>query len=405
MSDSTRVGTQLAILGGDPRFTEKLHVGRPNVPDRGRLLARIEGVLDRLWLTNGGPLVQEFEQRVAELAGTRHAIATCNGTLALEVMTQAAGLSGEVIVPSFTFVATAHALRWHGITPVFADVDPRTATIDPAHVRALITPRTTGILGVHLWGYPCADDELRAIADEHGIVVLYDAAHATGCSYRGRRIGRLGTASAFSFHATKFVNCFEGGAVVTDDDELAARVRALHNFGTGVDHEIGMAGTNAKMTEVAAAMGLTALEEIDRLIAVNRGNHERYRAGLAGLPGIRLREPAPDADVNYQYIVVDIDAASAGLGRDAVMAALHAENVMAKSYFHPGCHRLEPYRTHQGLHTPMPLPHTEALAASTLVLPSGTAVTHEQIDEVCALITRTVEQAPAIRAALAPVPA
>src|SRR5690606_11646345 len=218
---------QLALRGGFPEFAEPLHVGRPNQGDRATLMRRIEGVLDRNWLTNDGPLVEELEQRIAADLGVRHCVAMCNGTIALEIAIRAAGLTGEVIVPSFTFVATAHALQWQGITPVFCDVEPFTHTIDPARVEELITPRTSGIVGVHVWGRACAVDELTAIAHRNNLALLFDAAHAFGCTYRQQRLGSFGDAEVFSFHATKFMNSCEGGAITTNDDAFAEKVRLM----------------------------------------------------------------------------------------------------------------------------------------------------------------------------------
>ena len=278
----------LAIFGGAPAFDEKLHVGRPNIGDRQRLLGRINDLLDRKWLTNHGPYVQEFEQRIAEMAGVRNCIAMCNGTVALEIVIKATGLTGEVIVPSFTFVATVHALQWQGITPVFCDVNPRTHHIDPGQVEQMITPRTTGIIGVHLWGRPCEVDALTEVARRHGLKLLFDAAHAFGCSYKGRMIGNFGYAEVFSFHATKVFNTFEGGAVVTNNDELAAKVRLMNNFGFAGYDDVAYIGINGKMSEVAAAMGLTSLENLEEFIACNHRNYKHYRQQLAQIPGVCL---------------------------------------------------------------------------------------------------------------------
>jgi len=250
----------LAIWGNSSAFAKPLYVGRPNIGDRARLHERIDDMLDRRWLTNDGIYVQEFERRVADMLGVRHCIAMCNGTVALEIAIRATGLKGEVIVPSFTFIATAHALQWQEITPVFCDIDLETGNIDPARVEELITPRTTGIIGVHLWGRPCKIEALEEIAQRHGLVLLFDAAHAFACSHRGEMIGRFGNAEVFSFHATKFINAFEGGAVATNDDDLAGNIRLMKNFGfAGFDNVIYI-GTNGKMTEVCAAMGLTSIE-------------------------------------------------------------------------------------------------------------------------------------------------
>ncbi|MEV4439888.1 DegT/DnrJ/EryC1/StrS family aminotransferase [Streptomyces sp. NPDC049577] len=386
-----------APTGRRPAFDRPLHVGTPNVPDRRRLFERIGEALDRGWLTNDGPLVREFEERLRAYTGATHVLATSNGTAALEVLVRARGLTGEVIVPSFTYVATAHALQWQGLTPVFADIDPETGTLDPEHVRRLVTPRTSGIVGVHLWGRPCRHDALRGIADEHGLALLYDAAHALGCSLDGRAVGTLGDGEIFSFHATKFINAFEGGAVATNDPELAERVGRMRNFGFGPGREVLTHGTNAKMNEISAAMGLTALEHIDEIVAANTLRHEHYRAGLAGLPGVRLRAPGPGERNNHQYAVMEIDERITGVHRDRVLAALHAENVFAQKYFHPGCHRMGPYAARSEVHTPLPLPGTEALAERVLVLPSGPAVAPAEVDRICELVAHALTTAPAHR--------
>lgn len=271
---------RLAVMGGIPAFGESLFVGRPNLGDKERLLERIKDVLDSGWFTNNGRYVREFEQRIAELIGIKHCIAVCNATIGLEIVIRALGLKGEVIVPSFTFAATAHALQWQGITPVFCDVDPVTHSIDPDEVERCITARTTGIVGVHLWGKPCKTEALEKIARKHRLKLLFDAAHAFACSDHGRpgrMIGSFGDAEVFSFHATKFCNSFEGGAITTNDDELANRLRALRNFGITHDDHVSEVGTNGKMNEVSAAMGVTSLESLDEVVAVNRNNYHTYR--------------------------------------------------------------------------------------------------------------------------------
>ncbi|MBW3593604.1 MAG: aminotransferase class I/II-fold pyridoxal phosphate-dependent enzyme [Actinobacteria bacterium] len=382
----------LAVLGGEPAFGEPLHVGAPNLPDRAELLRRFEQVLDSGWLTNEGPLLREFERRIAALAGVEHCVATCNATTALGLAFRALGLSGEVILPSFTFVATAHALQWQGITPVFCDVDPRTHNLDPARVEDMITPRTSGIVGVHLWGRPCAVDELTALAERRGLALIFDAAHAFGCSHRGRMIGGFGTAEVLSFHATKFVNSFEGGAIVTDDDELAGKARLMRNHGFADYDDVRYVGVNAKMTEVAAAMGLTSLEARDDFYAANRRNYDAYRVGLAGVAGIDLIA-YDDAELcNRHYVVVEVDEA-AGLSRDDLHRVLWAENVLARRYFFPGCHRMEPYRSlfpAAGLE----LPETERLADRVLALPTGTSIDGATVDAITDLIRRAVGVGP-----------
>jgi dTDP-4-amino-4,6-dideoxygalactose transaminase len=390
--------SELAILGGAPAFPEPVHVGRPNIGDRARLMERIEGVLDRRWLTNDGPLVHEFEEAIAGMLGVPHCIAMCNGTIALEIAIRAAGLSGEVIVSPFTFVATAHALQWQEITPVFCDVDPRTHNIDPARVEELITPRTTGILGVHVWGRPAPVDELTRIAGDHGLRLLFDAAHALGCSTGGRMIGGFGTAEVLSFHATKVVNSFEGGAIVTADEGFADVARLMRNHGFADYDEVGHVGTNGKMSEISAAMGLTSLESRDEFIAANRRNYETYRAALEGVEGLALIDYDDGETCNWQYVVVEVDE-SAGLSRDELQAVLWAENVLARRYFFPGCHRMEPYRT-LFPDAAQRLPETERLAQRVLALPTGTSMSADEVTVVAGLVERAMRDAPRLRAAL-----
>lgn len=374
----------LALFGGPRAFAEPVHVGRPNIGDRGRLLARIEGMLDRRWLSNDGPLVREFEARIAERLGVRHCVATANGTVALEMAIRATGMRGEVLVPSFTFVATAHALQWQAIRPVFCDVDPATHTLDPDALAARIGPQTSGILAVHLWGRACDVERIEAFAAAHGLPVVYDAAHAFGCTHGGRPIGGFGNAEVLSFHATKFINSFEGGAIVTNDDSLAHRARQMRNFGFAGYDQVTELGTNGKMSEACAAMGLTSLESFDEFVAVNRRNHDAYAKQLAGIAGLRLVAYDDRERNNHQYVVLEVDEALA-LSRDELVELLHAENVLARRYFFPGAHRMQPYATlypDAGRH----LPHTEALCARILSLPTGTATSLADVERICHLL-------------------
>jgi dTDP-4-amino-4,6-dideoxygalactose transaminase len=375
----------LAIFGGQKSFDQILHVGRPNIGDKDRLLQRMAEILDRRWLTNQGPSVEEFEHQLRQLLGVSHCDSLCNATDGLQLAMRAMGMSDEVIVPAFTFIATAHAVQWLGFTPVFCDVDPATHTIDPARVEELITPRTTGIVGVHLWGQPCDIEALTSIARRHGLKLLFDAAHAFNCSSRGRMIGNFGDAEVFSFHATKFFNTFEGGALATNDVELALRVQRMRNFGfAGMDHTDAL-GTNAKMSEASAAMGLTNLESLPVFLAANLRNYNAYRQGLDGVPGLRMLEYDASEKRNFQYIVLEIDESQALLTRDQLRDILWAENVLARRYFYPGCHRMQPYISS------MPdvgsrLPVTERLASRVLVLPTGTAVNGKQIEIICEIL-------------------
>jgi dTDP-4-amino-4,6-dideoxygalactose transaminase len=382
----------LDVLPGLPVFEEKLHVGRPNIGNRDRLLERINDILDRRWLTNNGPYVQEFEQKIAEFIGVKHCIATCNATIALEIAIRAAGLKGEVIIPSFTFIATAHALQWQEITPVFCDIDPLTHTIDPQKIESMITPRTTGIIGVHLWGQACNVEILSKIASKHNLKLIFDAAHAFGCSYKGQMIGNFGELEVFSFHATKFLNSFEGGAIVTNDDELATKIRLMENFGfAGLDNAIYV-GTNGKMSEVSAAMGLTSLESIDEFIKVNYQNYKSYEHELLGFPGISLFQYDNTEKCTYQYIVLEIDESITHVTRDQIIDILHNNNVIARRYFYPGCHRMKPYSSYFP-HAGLLLPETERLSSRVLILPTGTSIDKKQIQLITKIIKDVIGEA------------
>lgn len=372
-------------------FEEPLHVGRPAVVNRERFLHRVNEILDSQWFTNDGPMVREFEEKVAEYLGVRNCVATCNGTVALELAYRAVGLAAEVIVPSFTFVATVHALSWQGITPVFCDIDPATHNIDPVEVERLITEKTTGIVGVHLWGRPCAIDALLEIASHHGLQLVFDAAHAFGCSWNGTRIGNFGRCEVLSFHATKFLHSFEGGAITTNDDELAQRLRLMRNFGfSGYDNVI-YPGINGKMTEICAAMGLTNLECIDELVVLNRERYEAFQRELERTRGMRLQTYDDSQNPNYQYVVAEVNCEEYGMSRDRLVEKLHEEGVLARRYFFPGVHRMEPFLTSSG--APMcSLPVTDRIAGEVLALPTGAAVCSTDIKSICRAISSARDQ-------------
>jgi len=361
-------------------------------------MQRLDAMLDRRWLTNAGPLVVEFEERLCEYLGVKHCIAMANATIGLEIAIRAVGMSGEVIVPAFTFIATAHALRWQDIAPVFCDIDSVTHNIDPDSVESLITRRTTGIIGVHLWGRTCDVESLEVIAARHGLALLFDSAHAFGCTHNAERVGGFGDAEVFSFHATKIINSFEGGAVATNNGDLAHKIRLMNNFGFTDFDRVEYIGTNGKMSEAAAAMGLTSLESLDDFIAVNRANHRAYARQIADIPGLALMEYDEKERSNYHYIVLDVDARQAGLDRNELVEVLHAENVSARRYFYPGCHLMEPYNS-------MPearwrLPRTQEIASRVMCLPNGTAVAAPQIKKIGEILRLAQENADAVREAI-----
>lgn len=391
MSDTPvrSAASEFALLGGAPLFSEPVHVGRPNIGDRARFYERMDDILDRRWLSNDGRYVRELEETLCNLLGVRHCVAVCNATVGLEILARALDLRGEVIVPSFTFIATAHALRWLNMTPVFCDVLPGTHMLDPAQAATLVREETSAILGVHLWGSTCEVEPLEQLAKKHQLPLLFDAAHAFASRRNHLAVGSFGDAEVLSFHATKFVNAFEGGAITTQRDDLAERLRLLRNFGFQSYDQVVSVGTNGKMHEASAAMALTNLESLDRFLEVNLARFHAYRSELEGTPGLRLYEPGPNEVSNHQYIVVEVDEARAGVNRDTLQQLLWAENVRARRYFYPGCHRSEPYRSDDSPNAPLPV--TDALSDSVLVLPTGTAITEDDIRKICRRLGAAVE--------------
>ena len=379
----------LAYFGGDSAFDEPLHVGRPNIGNRQDFEERLADILDRRWLTNGGRYVTEFENRIAESVGVKHCVAMCNATVGLEIAIRALELTGEVIVPSFTFIASAHALKWQGITPVFCDIDRHTYNIDPARVEQLITPRTTALLPVHIFGRPCDVEALQEIAMRRGLKLLFDSAHAFGCSHGDGMIGGFGDVEVFSFHATKFINSMEGGAVVTNDTQLAGKMRLMKNFGFSYFDQTDYIGTNGKMNEVSAAFGLTNLESMQDFIDVNYRNYQQYAEELANIEGLSLITYDVENKCNYQYVILEVDEEKTRVTRDQLVELLHAENVLARRYFYPGCHRMEPYRS-QYTGAGFTLPVTEQVSERVVALPTGTAVGPQEISAICEIVRWTI---------------
>ncbi|GAB5444492.1 MAG: aminotransferase class I/II-fold pyridoxal phosphate-dependent enzyme [Fuerstiella sp.] len=391
-----------AVLGGPPEFAEPLMVGRPALPDRDELLNRIGAVLDSGQLTNDGPVVREFEAAIAEYLNVRHAVAVCNGTMALQIMLKAAGLTGEVIVPSLTFVATAHAVEWLGLTPVFADVDPHSQTLDAASISKCLSDRTSAILAVHLWGNLCDAERLQELADRHGLQLLFDASHAFGCHDGQRLAGSFGGAEAFSFHATKVMHCIEGGAITTNDERLAERARLMRNFGITGLSSIESAGTNGKLNELNAAAGLCGLSMLPQIIERNRQNLASYQTVLQPLPGIELMQVMPAEQTNAQYVVAEVGP-DFGMSRDDLLAVLRAEGIFARSYFNPGCHNAEPYAGHRK-HQPIQLPVTERLLRTLIQLPTGLQVDAAQIARIGSILQSARKWSSELKRALATTP-
>jgi dTDP-4-amino-4,6-dideoxygalactose transaminase len=379
---------QLAAFGGQRLFAEPLHVGCPNLGDTARFQKRLEDVFARRRLTNGGPMVEAFEARCAELSGTRHAIAVVNATAGLELLLRDVALRrgpGEVVMPSCTFIATAHAVRNAGLEPRFVDVTPSGHHVDPEAIATALGPSTRAILGVHLWGGACDTAALEHLARRHELPLIFDGAHAFAVEVEGRPVATTGTATVFSFHATKLVNAFEGGLIATNDDALAARLGLMRNFGFAEYDSVVAMGTNAKMHEASAAMGLTSLESLADFVAAGERNATSYALALADISGVHLREPEGVTRSNHHYVVAEVYERDFGMPRDALLWILQSEGVLARRYFWPGCHRHEPYRSdprHHGIH----LPRTEAVLDRVLCLPSGSAVSEAQVRDVCDLV-------------------
>ena len=362
-----------------------LHVGAPNVGDRAYFNQLVDQMFERRWFTNDGCVVKELEAKLRSYLGVKHCFAVCNATNGLQLAYRALNLTGEVILPSFTFVATAHAAQWCGLTPVFADVDRDHHTICPHSIESLITEKTSAIVGVHLWGNPCDTKAIEDLAHKHGLAVVYDAAHAFACSKDDQMVGNFGDCEVFSFHATKFFNTFEGGAITTNDDALAERLALLKNFGfAGMDTVVDL-GTNAKMPEICAAMGLSLLPCLDQLLERNQHNHQLYRAHLEQIPGLRLLTYDHLQQTNWQYVVIEIDESRFRVSRDELVAQLHAQQIRARRYFYPGCHRMEPYRS-MARNQNLTLPHTETLCNRVICLPTGSAIDESDIERVCRVI-------------------
>lgn len=312
-----------------------LYVTRPHLPALGEFEPYLREIWENGQLTNDGPFHRRLEDALATYLDVPYVSLFANGTLALLVAIRALDVAGEVITTPFSFVATTHALRWNGITPVFADIDPETLNLDPATVEAAITPRTRAILPVHVYGRPCDLKGLRAVADRHGLRLIFDAAHAFGVRLRDGNLFDAGDLSVLSFHATKVFHTFEGGAIICHDPAVKARVDLLKNFGFAGETEVVELGINAKMNEFQAAFGLLQLDHVDTVIQARTAVDAYYRSGLADLPGLRFLPPSPSVvRANHAYFPVLVEEAF-GRTRDDLYEALRARGIYARRYFYP----------------------------------------------------------------------
>ncbi len=375
--------SDLACLGGKPLFEDKVYVGRPNLCSREKLHAALDQIFDNRWLTNDGPFLRRFEEALQQFLGVPHCVAVCNATIGLQMVYRALRPAdprrNKACMPAFTFIATAHAWAWERGEPVFCDVDAAQHVLDPADVAARMDDETAMLVGVHTWGQPCRIGELEALAKARGIPLVFDSAHAFANSWNGRRIGGFGDAEVFSFHATKFFNTFEGGCITTHNEDLARELRHMRNFGFSGYDCVTRLGTNGKMQEISAAMGLCLLDELDELLETYRSNFRAWRDAFRACPGLTLLEPEGWESSSCQYVVGVVDAAAPAGLRDRLVEALWAENVLARRYFHPGCHRSEPYASGSAVPD---LPVTDDLCRRVVVFPTGTAVSTDQISAI-----------------------
>jgi len=384
-----------AILGGEPAFPEGLAFVRPSVPDLDRVVARFAPSYERGMLTNG-PLVRELEDQAAQRLGVAHVVAVSSCTAGLMLVLRALAPDGPVVLPSFTFSASAHAVAWNGLEPRFVECDPASFQVDPAAVTSRIDG-AGAVLATHIFGAPCAVEALGDITTGAGIPLVFDAAHAFGARRAERPIGGFGSAEVFSLSPTKVVVAGEGGVVATADPALAESVRIGRDYGNPGDYDTRFVGLNARLSELHAAVGLESLAGLDARLAQRRRVVERYRRGLAELPGVAAqRVDAHDAST-YKDFTVAIDEGSFGLPRDLVVDALRADGIDTRCYFSPPVHRQQSYRDLAPYH----LPVTDAVASRVVSLPIYATLADEQIDIVTTVLGSLHRHADEVRAAAA----
>lgn len=359
-------------------------VTQPYLPPLEEFIPYLQQIWENRWLTNNGPFHQQFEAALRDYLDVPHVALFSNGTLALVVALQALRITGEVITTPFSFVATTHALQWNGIKPIFVDIDPSTFNLDPTKIEAAITPQTTAILPVHVYGNPCDIDAIECIADTYGLKVIYDAAHAFGVKRDGVSILNAGDLSILSFHATKVFNTFEGGAIICHDDKMKRRIDFLKNFGFADEVTVVAPGINAKMNEVQAAFGLVQLGYMSEVLSRRAEIDQRYREALADVRGIRLHEVAEGVAWNHAYFPVLVEPPYP-LSRDALYEKMHAKGVYARRYFYPLISNFPTYRALRSAAREN-LPVSTQVAERILCLPVYPALKEDEQTRVIAMI-------------------
>lgn len=368
------------------KFEKPIFVTKPFLPPLDEYCEGLKEIWDNQWLTNNGPVLQRYREELKNYFETGNICLFNNGTLALQIALQGMGISGEVITTPFTFVATTHALYWNKIRPVFCDIEPDTFTLDPAKVEELITPWTTAILAVHVFGRPCRINELADIAKRHNLVLIYDAAHAFGVRVNGRPIGHYGDLSMFSFHATKLYHSIEGGMLTFKDPGLCQTFNYLKNFGFKSETEVVMPGTNAKMNEMQALMGSLMLKYMDMLVEKRKRIYDIYHERLCAVPGISF-SPKPESNVayNYAYVPIQIDEKKFGMSRNALYQKLKDYNVFARRYFYP---LLNEFACYQSVSVSRPLTIAKKVADKVLTLPIYMDLKTDDVSQVCDILTK-----------------
>lgn len=374
------------------KLPEITYVTRPSLPPLEEFVSSLEEIWRTRKLTNAGPFHEEFEARLAEYLGVKHVSLFCNGMLALQIGLQALKISGEVITTPYSFVATTHAIYWNRCTPVFCDIDPVTLTLDPEKIESLITPQTTAIMPVHVYGTPCNCQRLQEIADLYGLKLFYDAAHAFGVQQHGSSILNHGDLSMLSFHATKTFNTFEGGALITNDPKLKKRIDFLKNFGFADEVTVVAPGTNGKMNEVQSAMGLLQLKYFENNIKARKEITGMYLDGLDGVPGISCLAELPDVKRNYSYFPIFVDEEQYGMSRDSLFERMKAHNIYARRYFHPLISHFPSYRDLPSACSWM-LPVAEKAAKQVICLPLFEGL-DKNILEFCVELIRNKDSNP-----------